>query len=122
MWRVILQQLRIWHNTDKKTSIGKVDAFVAAWETCFSNNEINGSKATMNSLIAHSDELMNDIQQYFDKHISNPTFAIWKQLIDYQHLLLFITVDRAGDCNLHLSTFKATQYDDINCRFYVVIK
>ena len=107
MWRVIIQQFRIWHSTDKKTSIGKVDAFVAAWETCFSNNEINGSEATMKSLIAHSDELMNDLQQYFDKHISNPTFAIWKQHIDMvSALLLFIRVDRASDCNLHLSIFK----------------
>ena len=61
----------------------------------------------MKSLIAHSDELINDLQQYFDKHMSNPTFAIWKQHIDMVlALLLFIRVDRAGDCNLHLSTFK----------------
>ena len=107
MCRVLLQQFRIWHNTEKKTSIGKVDAFVAAWETFFSNNEINGSEATMKSLIAHSDELMNDLQQYFDKHISNPTFAIWKHDIDVvSALLLFIRVDKAGDFNLHLSTFK----------------
>ena len=82
MWRVILQQFRILHNTDKKTSIGKFDAFVAAFETCFSNNEINGSEATMKSLIAHSDELMNDLQQYFDKHKRNHIFIFWKQHID----------------------------------------
>ena len=39
-----------------------------------SNNEINGSEATMKSLIAHSDELMNDLQQYFDKHDKHMSF------------------------------------------------
>ena len=87
----------------KKDCIGKVDAFVAAFEKCFGNNEINGIEATMKSLIAHSDELMNDLQQYFDKHISNLTFAFWKQHIDMVSiLLLFIRADRAGNCNLHL--------------------
>ena len=73
MWRVglLLQQFRIGHNTEKKRGIAKVDAFVAASEACFSNNEINGSETTMKSFIAHSDELMNDLQQYFDKQISN---------------------------------------------------
>ena len=32
MWRVLLSQFRIWHNTEKKTNIAKVDAFVAALE------------------------------------------------------------------------------------------
>ena len=36
----------------------------------------------MKSFIAHSDELMNALQQYFDKHIRNHIFAFWKQHID----------------------------------------
>ena len=71
MWRVLLQQFRIWHDTVINTSIAKVDAFIAALDICFNNNEINGSEATMKSFIAHSDGLMNDLQQYFDKHTSN---------------------------------------------------
>ena len=74
--------LNVYHNTDKKTSVGKFAASVAAFETCFNNNEINGSEATMKSLIVHSDKLMNDLQQYFDKHIRNYIFAFWKQHID----------------------------------------
>ena len=95
MWRVLLQQLfRIWHSTEtKKTSIAKVDAFVAALETCFSNNEINRSEAAMKLFMTHADELMNDFdKQYFDKHISNPTFAFWNSaLILYQHYLYLST-------------------------------
>ena len=45
-----------------------------ALETCFSNNEVNGSEATMKSFIAHSDELMNDLQHYFDKHDKHMSF------------------------------------------------
>ena len=65
---------RIWHNIEKKTNIAEVGAFVAALETYFSNNEINGSEATMKSFIPHSDELMNDLQQYFDKHNKHMSF------------------------------------------------
>ena len=85
MWRVLLQQLfRIWHNTEtKKSSIAKVDAFVV--------DAINRSEATMKSYMTHSDELMNDFdKQYFDKHISNPTFAFWKLYIDMVSTLLYL--------------------------------
>ena len=50
---------------------------------------------------------MNDLQQYFDKHMSNPTFAFWKQYIDMvSTVLLYIRADRAGDWNVHLLIFK----------------
>ena len=50
---------------------------------------------------------MNDLQQYFDKHMSHPTFAFWKQHIDMvSTILFFIRADRAGYWNLHLLTFK----------------
>ena len=49
----------------------------------------------MKSFMTHSDELMNDFdKQYFDKHVSNPTFAFWKQCIDMvSTLLLFINME-----------------------------
>ena len=106
----------------KETSIAKVYAFVAALETGFSNNEINGSEATMKSFMAHSDEVMNDLdKQYFDKHISNPTFAFWKQYIDMvSTLLLFINMKAqfineqfeviVSDCDDFLGEYELDKY------------
>ena len=64
MWRVLLQCSVIPNLAQhrEKDKYCKIDAFVAALVTCFSNNEVNGNEATMKSFIAHSDELMNDLQ------------------------------------------------------------
>lgn len=127
MWRVLFRTFRIWHDHNQKRSIEDATKYATQIASTFKAKDYENTSATVQECVDHVDDLVNDINQFYEENASNATLMFWKQYIDLvETLLLFVRADRKGDWTLHLSTFKSMlplmiMYDHTNYARWGVI-
>ena len=108
MWRALFRTFKLWHDHNQKRSIEDANNYATPIAATFKENDHENIPATVQEFVEHVDDLVQDINKFFEENASNATLMFWRQYIDLvETLLLFVRADREADWTLHLSTFKS---------------